>query len=369
MENLVKQYNPLEDKMFQVMDNEGKIVNPEWMPDLSDEEKVEIYKFLTYVRTADNMAVSYQRQGRMYTYPPNLGQEAISSAAGYVMGKEDWLVLAFRELGGMLKRGAKMRDLFLYYGGHEDGSLFSGAHKIIPSNVPIASQLQHAAGIGYAMNYKKEKNAIFAFVGDGGTSQGDFHEALNFGAVWNSPMIVTIQNNQYAISCHISKQTKSQNLALKAVAYNIPGLKVDGNDFFAMHKAYEVARQYALEGKGPVLIEAVTYRKGAHTTSDDPSIYRTKEEEEKWNKKDPIDRFRKHLVAEGLWDEKDDKALVKEYRKEIDKEFSYFENYPAYPVDDVFKHLYADMPEDLKQQQINYEKFLNWKAKQEKASK
>lgn len=366
MEKLVKQYNPLEDKMFQIMDNEGKIINSEWMPDISDEEIVEIYKFLTYVRTADLMAVSYQRQGRMYTYPPNLGQEAISTAAAYVMDKEDWLVLAFRELGAMLKRGAKMRDLFLYYGGHEDGSLFSGAHKILPENVPIASQFQHAAGIGYSINYKKENQAVFAFVGDGGTSQGDFHEALNFAAVWNAPVIFTIQNNQYAISLNVSKQTKSKNLAMKSVAYGIPGIKVDGNDFFAVYRAYEEARAHTAAGKGPVLIEAVTYRKGAHTTSDDPSIYRSKEEEEEWNKKDPLDRLRKYLIDKGLWTEEDDKPLIKEYRKEIDKEFSFFENYPDYPVEDVFKHLYADMPEDLKQQQVDYEKFLNWKESHSK---
>lgn len=369
MDKLVKQFSPLEDKMFQVMDNEGLIIDNEWMPKLTDEQKIDIYRFLNYARTADLMAVSYQRQGRMFTYPPNLGQEAIGSAAGYIMDDKDWLVPAFRELGAWLKKGAKMRDIFLFFGGHEDGSLFSGAPNFLPSNVPIASQLVHAAGLGFSLNYKKEKAVVFAFVGDGGTSQGDFHEALNFAAVWNAPVVFTVQNNQYAISCHISKQTRSKNLAIKATAYGIPGLKVDGNDFFAMYRAYDEAKKYALAGNGPVLIEAVTYRKGAHTTSDDPSLYRSVEEEQMWEKTDPLDRMRKHLISQGLWEEKDDKPMLKEFRKEIDKEFSFNENYPAYKVEDVFKYLYADMPDDLKLQQINYEKYLNWQESRNKAGK
>jgi pyruvate dehydrogenase E1 component alpha subunit len=226
--------------------------------------------------------------------------------------------------------------------------------------VPIASQLLHATGIGFSLNYQEKPGVVFAFVGDGGTSEGDFHEALNFASVWKAPVVFTIQNNQYAISCHISKQTASKNLAIKATAYGLPGIKVDGNDFFAMYKAYEEARAYAAAGNGPVLIEAVTYRKGAHTTSDDPTLYRTKEEEELWNAKDPIDRLRKHIIADGLWKEEDDKPLLKEYRKEVDKEFSKYEAYPEYSVDDVFKHLYAEMPDDLKKQQVDYEKYLNW---------
>jgi pyruvate dehydrogenase E1 component alpha subunit len=369
MKNIVKKYNPLEDKMFQVMDDEGNIINSEYMPDLSDEKKVEIYKFLNYARTADLMAVSYQRQGRMFTYPPNLGQEAISSAAGYIMDQNDWFVPAFRELGGWLKLGAKMRDIFLYYGGHEDGSLWSGVKNILPMNVPIASQLLHATGIGFALNYKNEKAAVFGFVGDGGTSQGDFHEALNYASVWKAPVIFTVQNNQYAISLPIAKQTNSINLAVKAYGYDIPGIKVDGNDFFAMYKIYEEAKKYALEGNGPVLIEALTYRKGAHTTSDDPTLYRTSEEENEWDAKDPIDRMRKHLIKEGLWTEDQDKPMLKEFRKEVDKEFSYYENYPAYKIDDVFKFLYADMPDELKIQKVNYEKYLNWLDKQNNAGK
>jgi pyruvate dehydrogenase E1 component alpha subunit len=361
MKNIFNEYNPIDDKIFRIIDDDGKVINKEWKPDLSDEYLLDAYKFMQFARMVDVMAVSYQRQGRMYTYPPNLGQEAIAAAAGFQMNKEDWLVPAFREVGAWLKKGARPRDIFLYFGGHEDGSRFSGAPNFMPSSVPIASQLQHAAGIGYALNYNKEKAVVFAFVGDGGTSQGDFHEALNFAAVWKAPVIFIVQNNQYAISLPVAKQTVSINLAVKSVAYGIKGIKVDGNDFLAMSRVISEAKQYALDGNGPVLIEGLTYRKGAHTTSDDPTLYRTSEEEKEWDLKDPIKRLGMYLESKKMWNPKDEEAMLDEYRKEVEKEFDVYENYPPYPVDDVFDYQYEDMPEDLKQQKIDYEKFLNWK--------
>jgi len=361
MKDIFKEYDPVDDNIFRIIDNDGKVINKDWKPDLSDDQLLEAFKFMQFARKADLMAVSYQRQGRMYTYPPNLGQEAIAAAAGDNMTDKDWLVPAFRELGAWLKKGAKLRDLFLYFGGHEDGSKFSGAPNFLPSSVPIASQLLHATGIGYAVKYKKEKSVVFAFVGDGGTSQGDFHEALNFAAVWKAPVIFIVQNNQYAISLPFSKQTVSKNVAIKSVAYGMKGIKVDGNDYMAMYQAVAEAKKYALAGNGPVLIEGLTYRTGAHTTSDDPSLYRTSEEEKQWAEKDPIDRLEKYLISKKKWKKKDEEALLDGFKKEIEKEFSAYENYPAYKLDDAFQFLYDDMPDDLKQQKIDHEKFLNWK--------
>lgn len=357
---MFKKFDPLKDKMLQVMDDDGKIVAPALKPELTDEEVLEAYKFMQFERTADLMAVSYQRQGRMYTYPPNLGQEGIHAAMAKVMREQDWLVPAFREMGAWLSKGAKLSDIFLYWGGYEDGANYSGAPNFLPPSVPIASQLCHAAGIGYAINYKEEDSVVFGVVGDGGTSEGDFHEALNFAAVWKAPVIFLIQNNQFAISVPVAKQTVSKNLAVKSVAYGMPGIKVDGNDYFAMVAALREAHEYARKGNGPVLIEALTFRLGAHTTSDDPSLYRTEEEEKKWELKDPVKRLRAYLESKKLWKEADDETLLEQYRKEVDKEFSVYENHPAYKLDDVFQHHYADMPEDLKQQQVDYEKFLNW---------
>ena len=176
---IFEDYNPVNDETFRIIDNDGKIINKKWKTELTDEQIVAAYKSMLFTRTVDQMAVSYQRQGRMYTYPLNYGQEAIASAAGLVMREDDWLVPAFRELGAYIAKGARLRDIFLYFMGYEEGTVFRGAKNILPISVPISSQLPHAAGIGYAIKYNKKDEVVFAFVGDGGTSEGDFHEALN----------------------------------------------------------------------------------------------------------------------------------------------------------------------------------------------
>lgn len=352
-------YKPEEDKLFQVMDNNGKITNKKFMPEIDDELILKAYKDMLFARTADLMIVSYQRQGRIYTYPPNYGQEAISGATAKVMKKDDWVVPAFREMGVYLEKGATLKELFLYFMGYEDGSRFEKSVNMLPMSVPIASQLVHASGIGFALNYNKDPKVVYAFVGDGGTSEGDFHEGLNFAGVWKAPVVFIVQNNQYGISTPFRMQTASKNIAVKSIAYGIKGIKVDGNDFFAMYAAVKEASDYAREGNGPVLIEALTYRKGAHTTSDDPTKYRTKEEEYKWDKTDPLTRLKKYLESQKLWDDKQEEQLVKEFKKEIDNQFIEAENYKAYPLEDVFDYMYADMPDDLKQQKTEHEKFLN----------
>jgi pyruvate dehydrogenase E1 component alpha subunit len=353
-------YYPDSGKIFNVIDDSGKLVNSKWLGDIGDKTILKAYKFMQYVRTADEMCISYQRQGRLYTFPPNLGQEAIATAAGFVMKKEDWLVPSYREVAAWLLKGASLKDIFLLWGGNEEGAMFSGAENILPVSVPIASQLLHAVGIGFALKYKNKDGVIYAFVGDGGTSEGDFHEALNFAGVWKTPVIFVIQNNQYAISVPVNKQTAAKNLAIKSVAYGIPGIRVDGNDFLAMHRALTEASKFATDGNGPLLIEAVTYRKGAHTTSDDPSIYRTSEEETEWSVKDPIKRLRSYLINNKLWISSEDEKLIEGYKKEIDAQFLEYEKHPEYKLDDVFDHMYKEIPDILKKQKVEYEKFLNW---------
>lgn len=360
-QSLFQEYDPLNFQIFQVMDNKGKIINAKWKPRISDPVILKAYKHMQFARTADLMAVSYQRQGRMFTYPPNLGQEAIATAAGFVMEEDDWLVPAFREMAAYLLKGATLTDLFLYWGGYEEGSKFPAATRFLPSSVPIASQLPHAVGIGYAIKYKKEKGVVFVFVGDGGTSEGDFHEALNFAGVWQVPVVVIIQNNQYAISVPVSKQTAAKSLAVKSVAYGVKGIQVDGNDFFALHACINEAAQLARSGGGPALVEAVTFRRGAHTTSDDPSLYRTQEEEKEWEKRDPIKRLREYLVSKKLWKETDDEPLLETFKQEVEKQFKQYENFPPYALEDVFRYMFKDIPPDLKQQQMAYQKYQNWK--------
>ena len=357
---IFKDFDPREDKILRIIDNEGEVLNKELMPDLDDATIIKAYKSMLFTRITDEMAVSYQRQGRMFTYPPNLGQEAIQTAVGLIIRENDWLAPAFREIGIMMAKGVTPKELFLYYMGNEQGSNFRTANHVLPICVPIGSQLLHATGIGYSIKYQKKDEVVFTYVGDGGTSEGDFSEALNFAGVWNVPVIFTIQNNQYAISVPVKSQTKSVNLAIKAIAFGIPGIKVDGNDFFAMYAAYKEAFDNARSGKGPTLIEALTYRKGAHTTSDDPTKYRTKEEEQEWDKTDPLIRLKKYMDKKGIWKENEEQ-LIEDFKLDIDKQFTEAENFTAYKLEDIFQYMYVDMPDILKKQKADYEQFQNWK--------
>src|SRR5690554_525024 len=345
---IFRDFNPLENRMLRVIDDEGNIINKEIFPQLDDDSIIDAYKQMFYERTADEMAISYQRQGRMYTFTPNLGQEAIHIAAGMNIRKEDWLVPAFREMGTLLSRGVTMKEMFLFYLGNEHGGSFKNVSKTLPIAISIGTQLHHATGIGYSIKYKKKDEAVFTFIGDGGTSEGDFSEALNFAGVWQVPVVFTIQNNQYAISVPVSTQTRSLNLAVKSIAFGIPGIKVDGNDFFAMYLAYQQASEHARTGKGPVLIEAVTYRCGAHTTSDDPTRYRTREEEEKWKLSDPLLRLKMYMEKRGIWRVNEDE-LSECYKKEVEKQFVEAENV-GYSLEEVFEYNYAEMPDDLRRQ-------------------
>ena len=355
-------YNPIEDRMLQVIDNHGNIIKKELMPELDDETIIDAYKLMLYERIADEKAVSYQRQGRMFTYTPNLGQEAIHIAAGMNIRKEDWLVPSFREMGTLLAKGVTMKEMFLFYNGNEHGGSFQQANHVLPIAISIGTQFQHATGIGYSVKYRKKDEVVFTFIGDGGTSEGDFSEALNFAGVWQVPVVFTIQNNQYAISVPVKAQTNSVNLAVKSVAFGIPGIKVDGNDFFAMYLAYKTASEYARSGRGAILVEALTYRLGAHTTSDDPTKYRKREEEELWGLTDPLIRLKRFIEGKGIWNI-DEEKLIEEYKQQIDKQFIEAENNKSYPLNDVFQYMYTDMPEELKRQKAEYEQFLSWREK------
>lgn len=358
---MFEKYNPLHNKILRIINTEGKIINQKDCEPIDDKTALKAYKDMLFARITDQMAVSFQRQGRMFTYPPNYGQEAISVATGMVMREDDWLVPAFREMAAYFAKGATPKDLFLYFMGYEEGNTFAAAKNILPISVPISSQLPHAVGIGYSINYNKTENVVFTFVGDGGTSEGDFHEALNFAGVWKVPVIFIIQNNQFAISVPVAKQTASVNLAVKGIAHGVPAIKVDGNDLFAMYSALKFASEYARAGNGPVLIEALTYRLGAHTTSDDPTKYRAKDEEVKWEKTDPIYRLKNYLFGKKIWSQKDEDVIIEQYRNEIDRQFAEAEAHKPYQLDDVFNYMYKDIPIDLLKQKNNYENFLKWK--------
>ena len=353
-----KDYNPLEGKMYRVMDKDGKLIKKKDLPDFKDDELLYLYKTMLYTRIIDEKAVSYQRQGRMLTYAPNTGQEATQVGSAYAMEKDDFLVPAFRELGAWLVKGVPLKNIYLYWYGNEWGSHMPEGVNVLPVSIPIASQFAHAVGIGMANNIKGENNVSLAYVGDGGTSHGDFHEALNFAAVFNVPVVFIIQNNQFAISLPRKKQTISQTLAQKAVGYGMEGIQVDGNDIFAIYNATKRAIDKARNGGGPTLIEAYTYRLGAHTTSDDPSKYRRDEEVEIWKGKDPLLRFEKYLKEKGLIEDKWLEETREELEKDVVETFESIEDKSDTEVEDIFKYHFETMPPQLEEQMNDYLEFL-----------
>jgi pyruvate dehydrogenase E1 component alpha subunit len=355
---LSKTYDPLKGKKLEILSPEGKVIKPSLMPKVDLASVRKWYETMVFARVADQKAIQYQRQGRMLTYAPSIGQEAASLGAIIPTEERDWLVPAFRELAGWLQKGAPLENLFLYWYGNEAGALLPDSVRMLPISVPIASQLTHAVGLGMAIDYEEKDEVVIAFCGDGGTSQGEFHEALNFAGVFESPVVFVIQNNQFAISVSRKDQTRSKTLAQKAIAYGIPGIQVDGNDLFAMIAATQEAVARARAGDGPTLIEAVTYRLGPHTTSDDPSIYRSDEEVEMWKEKDPILRLKRYLISKKNLSEEEDQSLYKQFEEEVNATFSRVEESESPTLDDVFSYTYASLTPTLEKQLKSAKQFL-----------
>jgi pyruvate dehydrogenase E1 component alpha subunit len=346
---LTDEFDPLQGKMLSILDKDGN-VNKALEPKMSDSMLLNAYKTMVLTRMADDKAVRLQRQGRLGAYPPSKGQEASQIGPALALQKGDWLVWAFREMGALLLRGVPLWRLYLYWMGNEEGSAFESEVNITPSVVPVGSQIPHASGISYAMKYRKEPKVVLCFFGDGATSEGDFHEGLNFAGTMRTPAVFLCQNNQYAISVPRKLQTASPTLAQKACAYGFKGILVDGNDVLALYAATNEAVDRARKGDGPTLIESFTYRIGDHTTSDDATRYRLAEEMAYWTARDPIVRFRAYMLQRGLWDEKKEKEWADEASRIVEEEVKRAEGYAPPTLDDAFVHTYGSMPKDLKEQ-------------------
>ncbi len=326
---------------LQILDANGHL-DTEREPDLTPEELTRLYRGMVLARAVDDRLLKLQRQGRIGTFPPNTGQEAAACASALAMSERDWFVGSFRELGGRLLRGEPIETGLLYFNGYEEGNHFPGGERMLPMSVIIASQCLHAVGIAYAMRQRGEHDAaVVCFFGDGATSEGDFHEALNFAAVWQVPVVFFCSNNQWAISVPREAQTRSPTLAQKAIAYDVPGIQVDGNDALAVYQATREALDHARAGGGPTLIEAVTYRLRMHTTADDPGRYREEQEVERWATRDPIPRFRNYLVSKGVWNDRREAALEDEVKEEIEAAVSSFEARTDFELDAPFDHVYG----------------------------
>ncbi len=273
------------------------------------------------------------------------------------MKESDWFVGSYRELGARLMRGETLENSMLLFNGWEEGNINDDSPRTLPVSIVLASQLPQAVGLAYASRYKGEKDTVvLAMFGDGATSEGDFHEALNFAGVLSAPVIFLCQNNQYAISTPLKIQTKSRTIAQKAIAYGIFGIQVDGNDALAVYQAVREAADRARAGEGPTLIEAVTYRMLMHTTADDPTRYRSDDEVAAWEAKDPLIRFKKFLTDKGIWDDKNQDQLEADCKQQIDDAVKAFESQKPFAPDAPFDHVFGTREPSIEAQR---ERFLS----------
>jgi pyruvate dehydrogenase E1 component alpha subunit len=334
--------------------NEKGTVDSKLDPGLDDKQLLTLYRAMSHSRQADQRMLRLQRQGRMGTFSPSTGQEAAACGPALALRDSDWLVPAFRELGAMLMRGVPMHRILLFWGGFEEGNVLDPKRRNLPIAVIVASQIPHAAGLAYGLRYRGEDSAVLCFFGDGATSEGDFLEGINFAAVWKAPVVFVCQNNHWAISTPLNKQTGSETIAQKAAAFGIEGMQVDGNDPLAMYKATHDALERARAGEGPTLIEALTYRMLMHTTADDPTKYRDSKDVDRWEQRDPLVRMRKLLDKKKLWSDEEEKALQEEIKKQIDAEVRTYEKGVDAKKDVMFDHVYGTEHTEIEQQRAEF---------------
>ena len=346
------QHDP--DEQVRILDSEGQLREDREVPDLSEEALIDMYREMRLARHFDQRAVSLQRQGRMGTYPPLSGQEGAQVGSAYALGESDWIFPSYREHAAALVRGLSLECTLLYWMGSEQGNAIPEECNIFTVAVPIATQIPHATGAAWAAKLKGEDGAYLCYFGDGATSEGDFHEGLNFAGVFDTPNVFFCNNNQWAISVPRERQTASATIAQKAQAYGFEGVQVDGMDPLAV---YQVTRDAVAKAndpeageRRPTLIEAVQYRFGAHTTADDPSVYREDEEVEQWRAKDPIPRLETFLRETGRIDQDGIEAIETEVEERVAEAIEDAEATARPEPEEIFEYVYEGMPKRLDEQ-------------------
>lgn len=334
---------------YQWLSPEGEL-KADLPPHLTEETILDLYRQILRVRTFDTKAINLQRTGKMGTYPSLLGQEAISVAIGHAMRQDDVLVPYYRDQGAQFQRGVAMADIFQYWGGDERGSDFTANAEDFPICVPIATQCLHATGVAAAFQYRKEARVAVTTIGEGGTSKGDFYEALNLAGAWHLPVVFIVNNNQWAISVPRSAQTHTQTIAQKAIAGGFAGVQVDGNDVIGLREVIGQSIEKARQGGGPTLIEAITYRLGDHTTADDANRYRPKAELEFAWGQEPLVRLRRFLAQKGLWSEEAEKTWLTEYQQEVNQAVETYSAIKPANLSDIFDYTYAECTKPLAEQ-------------------
>ncbi|MFC6633837.1 pyruvate dehydrogenase (acetyl-transferring) E1 component subunit alpha [Microbulbifer taiwanensis] len=339
---------------LQYLDEEGRATQA--LPDFATPDTLQsLYRQMTLARLVDDRAVKLQRTGQLGTYPSSLGQEAIGVGGGGALEKDDVYCPYYRETGALLERGVEIEEILAIWGGDERGQDYRHARQDLPLCIPIATQLLHAAGVAFALKYKREQlnepnRVAVSCAGDGATSRGDFYEALNLAGVWRLPVVFVVNNNQWAISVPHAAQTASKTVAQKAIAAGIPGLQVDGNDVIAVRAAVADAVARARDGEGPTLIEATSYRLCDHTTADDAGRYQPPGEVEEAWRREPLSRLGNYLRGEGLWGDAQEEELQRELAEVMEKALRSYTERPRDRDTAMFDHLYAELPEAFVEQ-------------------
>ncbi|MBI2653972.1 pyruvate dehydrogenase (acetyl-transferring) E1 component subunit alpha [Candidatus Woesearchaeota archaeon] len=327
---------------LQILNEEGNC-DEALMPKLSNEDIKKIYEMLVLIRVFDQKAFNMQRQGRLGTYIQFKGQEASQVGSAFALKDDDFVFPMYRNSGLLIARKHPIIQVLQYWAGDERGLRSPQNVNNFPIAIPVGTHTIHAAGAAWAAKLRGIKQVSVVYFGEGATSKGDFHEAMNFAGVFNLPIIFICENNQYAISVPRKKQTHAETIAQKAIAYGFEGIQVDGMDIFAVYKATSEAVEKARSGKGPTFIECFTYRMCDHSTSDDASRYRPKEEMEAWAKKDPIERLEKYMRKKGLLDDAYKGKVLKQLQDTVEKAVTEFEKMPMPDPKDIFKYVFAEM--------------------------
>ncbi len=337
-----------------VLSPDGEIVNKDKVPNLTDDQLKELMYRMVFTRTWDERAINLGRQGRLGFYAPVSGQEATMVGSEFALDKNDFVCPGYRDMPQLVWHGLPLYQAFLYSRGHQHGGQIPEGVNVLMPQIIIGAQVLHAMGIAMGYKLKKQKQVAITYTGDGGSSEGDFYEALNYAGVFKLPVIFFVQNNGYAITTPFAKQTAALSIAHKAVAAGIRGVKIDGMDVFAVISAVQEAAERARNGEGATLIEAVTYRFRPHSLSDDTSKYRTKEEEGQWSEKDPIARLAKYLEKKGLWNDEETARVKEEAKAKVNEQIKKAEQTEKMTIPGLIDSMFEQTPKHLEEQKADF---------------
>lgn len=344
--------------LLRIINEDGSLENEALFDtlNLSEKELTEIMERMVWARTYNERSEKLAKQGRLGFHGPGNGQEASQIGSIMAFNRSDYMLSGYRDIPQMVFHGAPLGLVYLWSLGHVKGNQYPEGVEMIPPQIILGAQIVQAAGVGLGLRKRGKEQVAFTFIGDGGTSQGDFYEGLNFAGVYKANLVVFVINNGYAISTPREKQTAAPTLAQKAAATGIPGIQVDGMDPLAVLLAARHARAWSIEGKGPVLIEALTSRFGPHSLSgDDPSIYRTQESFEYWSRRDPLPRYRRFLSDRGIWSEAQEEAAVAEATEDVQQAITFADEAPEQKVSEFLRSMFEEPTAEIAEQIAYYE--------------